>query len=791
LGGPQPTDIDGNPLPDRALVRFGTLRYRIGDFRAVAISPDGKLLAIANRADFALWDVDTGRPVARVPAHEFGDPISLSISPDDTLVAYLSDSHLHVIDAKSGQRRMTLALRNTARAAAFVPATGRIALSQGNGDVSFIDPADGNVERELESAESAYLLSPGGRFFLGRSDETLHLIDARSGLLHCRIELDDPHNEILSEAVTPGNQFVAILPDDRRMYAVTVAGRLRSFDTETGRAVDDLDPPPGWHDVDWYTHLALSPDGSVAYLAKSGQATHRRDLKAGRWLDPLPPLPDGRIFPHPDGKRLLVAGSDGVLHRYDLRTRREILEPLGFDHNVQTAASPDGRRVAISSGGSNGRLDMFDADGRYRRSVPIGPHPGPPRWSLDGRVVACTGSDAVVVCDAGSGSVRKTLRAPDRKLEFTGLLRFDPSGARLTASLNNGEALAVFDLAVGGPARVVRPGVRWVTDVSPDGRTAVFTNGSPGPALFDKAAERFRVGWTFPPPPRQGCGGGGNGPDDRSIQFSPDGLFLVSWEDDGLVVLWSAATGEPLRTFPTGNPFPSAWTLSADGLWLAIGSGDGRLSLFDVPTGTELVEWQVPGRGIRDLSFAGPGRLVVSCADTTVVLWDLRPRKKLSRPVWDALNDDEDPADSFRAIWALATDLDGASVLRSRIAPIKPAPAGPVCEWIRQLGADRFAVREEASNVLLEFGRRIEPELPEARKQMTSEEVRARLDAILSKLPPEREWDEVVHARAVAAMELAGTPAAKKLLAEWAGGAAGARLTVDAKAALIRLGETK
>jgi len=46
-----------------------------------------------------------------------------------------------------------------------------------------------------------------------------------------------------------------------------------------------------------------------------------------------------------------------------------------------------------------------------------------------------------------------------------------------------------------------------------------------------------------------------------------------------------------------------------------------------------------------------------------------------------------------------------------------------------------------------------------------------------------------VQARAVAAMELAGTSDANKLLAEWAAGAPAARLTIDAKAALVRLGE--
>jgi hypothetical protein len=47
--------------------------------------------------------------------------------------------------------------------------------------------------------------------------------------------------------------------------------------------------------------------------------------------------------------------------------------------------------------------------------------------------------------------------------------------------------------------------------------------------------------------------------------------------------------------------------------------------------------------------------------------------------------------------------------------------------------------------------------------------------------------EEWVQARAVLVLELAATDIARKLLAEWAAGAPGARLTMDAKAALGRL----
>src|SRR5262245_54473355 len=60
-------DQHGDALPEGAISRFGTVRYRIGDtpVEACAISPDGKKIVIETRDEIRLWDLDTGRPVIK------------------------------------------------------------------------------------------------------------------------------------------------------------------------------------------------------------------------------------------------------------------------------------------------------------------------------------------------------------------------------------------------------------------------------------------------------------------------------------------------------------------------------------------------------------------------------------------------------------------------------------------------------------------------------------------------------------------------------------------------------
>src|SRR5262245_45452270 len=62
-------DLYGDPLPEMAMARFGTIRFRHeGDVSSVAFSSNGKILAAtSNREVIYLWDAASGKQLGRLP----------------------------------------------------------------------------------------------------------------------------------------------------------------------------------------------------------------------------------------------------------------------------------------------------------------------------------------------------------------------------------------------------------------------------------------------------------------------------------------------------------------------------------------------------------------------------------------------------------------------------------------------------------------------------------------------------------------------------------------------------
>ena len=115
------TDRYGDPLPEEAIARLGTLRWRHeSGVLCASFSPDGKVLATgAHDGSICLWEVTTGKELRRF--HEAKHNIlALAFSPDgNTLASTCDDYKVRTWNVVTG--RQLYQLEDSGKCIAFSP----------------------------------------------------------------------------------------------------------------------------------------------------------------------------------------------------------------------------------------------------------------------------------------------------------------------------------------------------------------------------------------------------------------------------------------------------------------------------------------------------------------------------------------------------------------------------------------------------------------------------------------------------------------------------------------------
>jgi dipeptidyl aminopeptidase/acylaminoacyl peptidase len=372
---------------------------------------------------------------------------------------------------------------------------------------------------------------------------------------------------------------------------------------------------------------------------------------------------------------------------------------------------------------------------------------------------------------------------------------FSPDGG-LLASIGVDQVLRLRDPATGKEVRSFAgpPGAgSEALGFSPDGKI-LATNGlekngqTPAVFLYDVATGK-EVRRMVPR----------GGKSIHALAFSPTGTLLASAGDEAVRV-WDVATGKERLLLRGHQDAVRAVAFAPDGATLASGSRDRTVRLWDPATGKELRRIEGHRGSVAAVAFSPDGKLLASGAsDTTMLVWDLtdgkaaRPQRvgppaKDPTALWAALaSSDARAAD--RAAWVLTADPVGASaLLRERLQPVRAPDPRRLAQLLTDLDSERFAVREQAAQELERYEGAVKPALARVLEGKPSTEVRRRVEQLLAKLDNPVPSPEVLRAlRAVGVLEWIGTAEARRVLERATQGAAEARQTREAKAALERL----
>ena len=195
-------------------------------------------------------------------------------------------------------------------------------------------------------------------------------------------------------------------------------------------------------------------------------------------------------------------------------------------------------------------------------------------------------------------------------------------------------------------------------------------------------------------------------------------------------------------------------------------------------------------KGHRDrpttLTFAPAGQLLSGSLDTTVLAWDIRPpRVAVSVSLESAWNDlaTREAGESFQSEGRfLAAPADAVKFFAEKVKPVAALDPKRIQRLLADLDSDEFAVREAASKALLGLDEQAIPYLEATLKSTESLEVRLRVKRILEQRRRSRDSprNRLRQIRAVMVLERIGDGESKNLLKRWAGGPAGALLTMEA-----------
>ncbi|HZV06783.1 MAG TPA: sigma-70 family RNA polymerase sigma factor [Gemmataceae bacterium] len=816
VAAPQKTvDAHGDPLPEGAIARLGTVRFNHGEgLRHLFFSPDGKTIYSEGGGWLRVWDAATGAERGHFASAEHSLE-ALVLTPDGKKIVSLNQENqgvndvVRVWDVASMTKVRTLSLpvrrleKSVTRRNALSP-DGRLGAINLQAEMRIFDLTTGRELYKLAKGgkEIQDVVFAGDRLVTADAKQMIDVWDARTGKSMRQFSHGAPAQVL---ATSPDGRWLATL--EHHNYAIDRLldkDVVRVWDLHAGTQKHTLAARP----KRWFMGLYFSPDSK--YLLASSASGGKGELSA--WNvetgERVREMDDSYVMVlavSPDGSRLATGNEPGKFELWDFRAGHRLSNEDGrFARAAALAFSPTDESIVLL--GYTALSTWEIATGRRKTSSNLPAHsfaPPFPAFSPDARYAfSYIGEEwakrQAVIWDVANHerlhtietSAQFTAFSPDSSLFATWYMEKEGGIVRLWDVRTGKEVRSFRDKKAGYPGRLF---------FSADGKT-LFVAGW-ALAGYEVASGKELFSWQIPPVPSQ-VPGERKSPW-RTVALSPQGSVIAAIRTefvspDGRIVLYNARTGKVLRRWNDSGKMTLKWleqlAFSQDGSLLASSDGD-VVHLWEVATGKEIRSFRGHRGAIEFLAFSHDDRRLASASwDSIVLIWDATgsPGRLTTaaalEEAWQALTGD-DAKRAQDAVWALArTPEKSISLLKARLHPVKPVSGEHLERLIKDLDSDQFIVREKATVALQKLGELAEPALRRILKGKLTLEQRRRIESILPELESKPPVGEALRSlRAVRVLEYAGTPETRRLLRELAGGAEGAVLTQQAQAALMRL----
>jgi WD40 repeat protein len=571
-------------------------------------SPNGRRFATGTNAGVVkIWRPGRPTPVRVV---QTGSPIvALAYNHSTLLIA--SGRHVRLLHRDGGPVK-SVTVPGGVVAAALDPAGGAFAVAfrgpKNTTGSELVDVRTGNTIRALRGDDQihSFAFSPDGRLLVsGSLDKTARIWSARTGKL---LHVLQHHGYVLDEAFSPdGTQLVTASSD----------GAAYVWDAKTGGRLLLLVGAAGGADA-----VAYSPDGSEIAVGSADRMARIFYAQDGRLLAPL--AGHGQTVTHvafdPSGRTLATASADGTVRLWSALPAGT-LKVIDHRSSAVTTFWLGGDPVTIA--GSEARI--LSTDGRVQQRLTLPGRPAIDEAATDGQQLALAGGGEVLLAGGGSSPTLEhrpgvTALAYSGKTLLLGFVGGDVRAA--TGGVHLHVPGPVLGLATGGHRILVRTAKELLVytvqgelvstihtaashaTISPGGLGVATTSGSDG-QLWD--ASTGKLLHTLK----------GHLQPITDVEYSPDGLDIVTTSYDHTGLIWSARRGRLIRRL-IGHFFPVySGNWSPDGHWIVTAS-QFTAGLWNSATGQLVFYLGRTAAPLTGASFSPTGdRILVGSKDGT------------------------------------------------------------------------------------------------------------------------------------------------------------------------------
>ncbi|HNP65992.1 MAG TPA: TIR domain-containing protein [Woeseiaceae bacterium] len=582
----------------------------------VTFSPDGEQLATANTdGSVRIFTVRDGKEMLRFQAHP-GAILSLSFTPDGSALLTTSINHLNASQARLWNAADGTLIRSIidkgdccVSEGVVSPDGRRAAIVEGRDGVSVRDLESGERLLNLGGGESFPLIysvafSPDGAYVAtGDSDGLVRIWDTRSGTESLTLRGHEsrvgsvnfssdgrylvttdagPTAQALIWDVKSGQRLTSLLGHDveefglRGILSATFSPDSRFIVTTAGNRTVRLwefahpDSARLLRDKGRARRFTFSPDGTLIAASSEGAALvwqpgKEKAVRLGDFSGTV----ESSVSFSPDSSRLLVPSDvfKSEAYLYDTKTFEQMLtfSPVsGTKVAADARFSPDGSKLL--------------ADVSYEGLASFS-------WDLMSRELTTSDNGFARIWDTDSGK-ELALLGPHPNFHD---LAFVGSGGRVMTA--GGSFIRFWNAANGAPLVEirVREGEAGMVQaaLSPDGALVATGSAWIRAAVWDTHTGKLITDLK------------GARKETDVQRFTPDGRYVVTTDDIGIIGFWDPRRGELIRTIHGPEAGIVSFDLSASGQRLLIGGKDLTLRAWDVEKGsllffTDLVPYLTP-----------------------------------------------------------------------------------------------------------------------------------------------------------------------------------------------------